>query len=432
MSPSIKSFAPVLLTFSLLAACAAKPPQVQPLASTSDVTQELDTTQRMINEQKANNLDVLAPQSFERAQDRLNKAREQAVEGQRSEKILQNIAESRAWLKEAQSKGEVTRAAAKGVSEARTAALQANAQQFYQKEFLQVDKDVRDMAEEAEKGDLDKATKKGSGLAKRYHDLEIQSVTKNFLSQAQDNLKTAQAEGAEKNAPKTYRQAETKINQTLALIYENPRNIAAIRQASMEATEASRYLLRVHQKTKQGNTEDLVLQTERQRETISGLAEGLAASSAELSHKEAALKTAEELRQDLKPEDAEVYVEGDRVKVRLKGVQFGSNQAALNKNSTALLEKVDKALGDLGVSQVIVEGHTDSVGSSQVNREISQKRAEAVQKYFASQGRVEAEKVRAIGRGSEDPIADNKTQRGRAQNRRIDLVIEPGMKTRVE
>ncbi|HEY8270893.1 MAG TPA: OmpA family protein, partial [Pseudobdellovibrionaceae bacterium] len=127
----------------------------------------------------------------------------------------------------------------------------------------------------------------------------------------------------------------------------------------------------------------------------------------------------------LKPNEAEVFVENNAVKVRLKGVQFGSNQTVLNKKSTALLEKVDQALGTVGASSIVVEGHTDSVGSAEANKEISEKRAQAVQNYLVQKGQIASDQVKAVGLGEEGAISDNKTSRGRAENRRIDLVIEP-------
>jgi outer membrane protein OmpA-like peptidoglycan-associated protein len=106
-------------------------------------------------------------------------------------------------------------------------------------------------------------------------------------------------------------------------------------------------------------------------------------------------------------------------------VQFSSNQATLNKKSTALLEKVDKVLGTLGASSVLIEGYTDSLGSPEANQAISEKRAQAVQDYLVQKGQISSSKIKAVGLGEENPISDNQTPKGRAENRRIDLLIEP-------
>lgn len=429
---SLKGQLILCVSLGLLAACAAKPPNVQPIPATADVSQELETTQRLLNEAQSNNIDVLSPKSFQRAQVKLNDARELLVRGKASDKILEDVAEARAWLSEAGAKAEVTRPAVKNVVDARSAAMKANAPVLYAKEFGKLDEEAREIAAAAEKGDLSKASKKGERVSKDYRDLEVQAITKNYVGEAQENLKLAKKAEADKNAPKTYGVTESKINYALSLIQENPRNMGAVARAGADAVDQSKFLLAVNQKTKEGNTEDLVLQSEKQKRVISGMAVGIAGAEAELAQKEAALKTAEELRSKLKPNEAEVYVEGNAVKVRLKGVQFGANQATINKKTASLLEKVDNALGTVGVSQVTVQGHTDSTGSPQANQEISLKRAQSVQDYLVSKGKLEQDQVSAVGKGSEDPISDNKTQKGRAENRRIDLLIKPDIEKGIE
>lgn len=425
MLSQFKAKIAVFAALALLAACAAKPPNVEKLPETADASAELDSTQNMLNEAKDNNLDVLAPKNYERAQTSLNEAREYLVKGKSKEKILDSIADSRAWLAEAQTRGQITRTAAKDLSDARSGAIRANAPALYPKDFKKLDEEARDLAADAEKGNLGKLDKQGSKLTQSYRKLETDSVTKNYLSEAQINLDAAKKDDAKKYSPKTYDVAQAKLDYALSLIKENPRNTTAISRASADATEQSKFLLAVNQKTKAGNTEDLVLQSEKQRRAITGLAVGLAGTEAELAQKNAALRTADELRKDLKPSEAEVFVENNIVKVRLKGVQFGSNSTKINKQSAALLEKVDKALGTVGAASVTIQGHTDSVGSPEKNKEISAERAQAVQDYMVNKGSLSSNQIRSEGLGEESPISDNKTSRGRAENRRIDLLIQP-------
>lgn len=426
---------PILSVFVLslfLGACAAKPTHVEPIAATADSAQEIELTARMISEAKEQNLDILAPKSYERAQESLADARQQMVKGKNKEKVLKNIADARGWLEEAKNKGDVTRAVAKDLPDARRGAIRANAASLYPKEFEKLEKRALSLGKDGETGSLVGGAEEGDKLTADYRELEVKALTKGVLGEAQVNLEAAKKENAPKHAPKTFQVTETKINNTMALIKENPRDTAAIRKAAADAVEQSKFLLVVAEKTKQGNTEDLVLQTEKQRRMISGLSQeqatteaNLATTEADLAQKTTALKTAEQIRSQFKPNEAEVYVEGNAVKVRLKGLQFASNKATLNKKSTALLEKVDKALGTVGASQITVEGYTDNVGNDDTNRSISQKRAEAVQGFIVSKGRLPAQNVKAVGRGEENPVSDNETPRGRAENRRIDLLIEP-------
>lgn len=432
MNRNIKMTLSLFIASAALAACASKPPNMQAIPDTADATAEVEATQKMLNAAKDNNLDVFAPKNFSRAEENLAEAREALVKGKSKEKILDRVARSRGWLEEAEARGSVTRAASKDLSDARTGAVRATAPLLYPKEFKKLDEEARELAAKAEKGDIEKLTERGERLTTGYRNLEVSSVSKMHLGDARMNLQAAKKDGAEKLSPKTYEITESKISHAQAVINENPRNMSAITAASKDALNQSRFLLMVNQKTKEGNTEDLVLQSERQMRRLSGMEAGLAATEAglaateaELHQKNAALKTAAELRKSLKPNEAEVFVENNAVKVRLKGVQFSPNSTTINKKSASLLDRVDKVLGTVGASAISVEGHTDSTGTPETNREVSEKRAEAVQNYMINKGSISSNQIKAVGMGDESPISDNKTSRGRAENRRIDLVIEP-------
>jgi len=71
--------------------------------------------------------------------------------------------------------------------------------------------------------------------------------------------------------------------------------------------------------------------------------------------------------------------------------------------------------------KVDIEGHTDNTGSAKLNKALSQKRADAIKKFFLSKG-IAADRVTATGFGSEKPVADNKTSKGRQDNRRVEML----------
>jgi outer membrane protein OmpA-like peptidoglycan-associated protein len=72
----------------------------------------------------------------------------------------------------------------------------------------------------------------------------------------------------------------------------------------------------------------------------------------------------------------------------------------------------------------VVEGHTDSQGRVQDNQELSLARAQSVRDYLVSRG-IAADRISAHGLGSERPVATNKTAEGRADNRRVEIVVQP-------
>lgn len=106
-------------------------------------------------------------------------------------------------------------------------------------------------------------------------------------------------------------------------------------------------------------------------------------------------------------------------------VLFASNQATLIAAAQRRLDEVANAiLKSNPDSTIVVEGHTDSAGKAAHNDELSQRRANSVREYLISRG-LASEKVRSVGVGSGRPIADNKSAEGRANNRRVEIVVEP-------
>lgn len=96
---------------------------------------------------------------------------------------------------------------------------------------------------------------------------------------------------------------------------------------------------------------------------------------------------------------------------------LGTAQAKLNDVADALT-KQDKD------STIVVEGHTDSQGKDAMNQELSQKRAESVRTYLVSRG-IAADRITAQGFGPSRSIADNASPEGRANNRRVEIVVKP-------
>jgi outer membrane protein OmpA-like peptidoglycan-associated protein len=104
-------------------------------------------------------------------------------------------------------------------------------------------------------------------------------------------------------------------------------------------------------------------------------------------------------------------------------VLFASNQTRLLPSAEKRLDEVAEALRDAPDRNVLVEGHTDGRGTDAYNEALSQARADAVRAYLVDRG-VAAERIRSAGMGKRAPAADNATAEGRANNRRVEIVIE--------
>jgi len=124
---------------------------------------------------------------------------------------------------------------------------------------------------------------------------------------------------------------------------------------------------------------------------------------------------------------AQVKEEARGMVITLSGaVLFVTGKSELLPSAQDQLAQVAKALQDQGeINPIVVEGYTDSVGSDANNLKLSQARAEAVRSYLVSKG-LPSDKLTANGRGKANPVASNDTPDGRANNRRVEIVVAGG------
>jgi outer membrane protein OmpA-like peptidoglycan-associated protein len=139
----------------------------------------------------------------------------------------------------------------------------------------------------------------------------------------------------------------------------------------------------------------------------------------------AAMKSLEEI--------AKVKEDARGTIITLSGaVLFKTNAASLLPIAEQQLRKVAEALNayDEG-RKIVVAGHTDSRGSSTANRRLSLARAESVRAFLVNSG-VSPDRISASGRGEDEPVADNRTAEGRANNRRVEIIVEAQSSSRGE
>lgn len=104
-------------------------------------------------------------------------------------------------------------------------------------------------------------------------------------------------------------------------------------------------------------------------------------------------------------------------------VTFDFNKSTLKSQGKTELDRVIDTLKANPSQKVLVEGHTDSIGSDAYNKRLSERRADAVRSYMVSQG-ISDSRITTRGLGESSPVADNKTKEGRAKNRRVDITFE--------
>ena len=104
------------------------------------------------------------------------------------------------------------------------------------------------------------------------------------------------------------------------------------------------------------------------------------------------------------------------------GILFDVNSSTLRPASRDNLRDLVASLEEYEGTDVLVVGHTDSTGEAVYNQALSERRADAARNFLIGAG-LEADRVTAIGRGEEEPIASNETEAGRQENRRVEVAI---------
>lgn len=422
-------------------ACSHAPKKVNYSATTSptEVAEQLTAD---IQAGYANQHDVLAGDDFLNGQKKFDRAKEQMRDGAKNEKILSTLGQARAYLDRSREIAEGRKAMVEGVLNARKMALDAGARNFppQRARLSSIDEDMRDVVGEKRIG-----PEKFSKLQSDYMDLELAAIQSTHLNTARSRVEGSKQKNAAKNTPRVLNRAEIDLRNAENVIAANRHNEQAFHEAVAKANASSDFLVAVSQKVRAGSAtlpESVAIRLVQQERSLTGLNEQLKMVESQrekgdeiMSLQDQELKKARETqaleralasaRKEFTREEADVYRDGDKLLIRLKSMQFASGRSDLPQAALAVLGKVRVVTEDLNPSQVVIEGHTDSTGSERENLSLSQKRAEAVAEFLTTSG-LDSDKVTAVGYGFKKPLGSNKSKVGRAQNRRVDVILTPG------
>ncbi|MBK7889785.1 MAG: OmpA family protein [Bdellovibrionales bacterium] len=430
------------LLAALTAGCSSEP-KVSELSAQSDPQVEIDRLDTGMKRAIGNQVDILSPDNFAQAKRARDDAMASRADNKKQGKVLHQISLAWAYLERANGVAAVANQILPGPIDARRDAIAAQADILFRKETDSIDNDLRQFTKRIEKNDTSVSDDKKVSLEANYRDIEMKALKQTYLGEAQQTLKMATDEGAEKLTPETLSWATTRILSAESSVEKNRHSIAVLTQASTEAKESANRLLKMVRDAKGSKSmrpEDFAKKVESNEKAEAQSDKNLTQASTDLALSQGRLANAtarnvrlesevaldrefESARRQFGKDEAEVYKQGDNLLLRLKGLSFASNQAVIGSSNFPLLAKVQRVIREIGATKVVVEGHTDSVGGKELNAELSTRRAEAIQAYMVSNKNVAPDRISAIGHGDSKPISSNKTAAGRAQNRRVDLII---------
>lgn len=129
---------------------------------------------------------------------------------------------------------------------------------------------------------------------------------------------------------------------------------------------------------------------------------------------------------------AEVIKAGEGIIVRFdSGILFDFDKSDLKPVAKTNIQKLVTSLNENPDTDILVVGHTDNVGRAEYNLGLSDRRAASVKSYAVAQG-LAPSRIKTQGKGASEPIASNETEEGRAQNRRVEIVISANDKMKAE
>jgi OOP family OmpA-OmpF porin len=121
--------------------------------------------------------------------------------------------------------------------------------------------------------------------------------------------------------------------------------------------------------------------------------------------------------------EANVFRQRNNVLISVHGFKFPTGSAEIRPDNFGLMNKIVKAIEEFDGSRIQISGHTDSTGSPDLNKALSNDRAQSVAKFMIDVAGLSPTRIQAEGFGQEKPVASNQTADGRAKNRRVEILI---------
>jgi OmpA-OmpF porin, OOP family len=434
----------VMLSFLSLTGCSTPPEAKLESDNPKDAISEVA---KLRGELLAKHTDVIAPEPFQKGTKNLKEAIADYKDQEEAKETMDKVTLAKSYFVKAQNEASSKSQIPNLLFESRTKALDANVRysKDLNKELASLDNDVY---EETDGFTKDLSSEEFANFQRKYIELEVKSVQYKELQVARHVVSLAESKNAKHKASMTLTDAKTSIANAETMIASNVSEPQAYNESVIKANKDAKLLDDVMKKMDEmgeGTSEKVALTLVDQDRKIGKLSDNISdlkinlfeknelnsEISQELNQKSTQLKDAssqvqfqkamDKMRRNFSNDEAAVYQQGQNLIIRLKKINFAVGSSKLPTESMDLLSKVRSIVSKLDAEQVVVEGHTDSTGSDALNQKISSGRAESVAKYLSST--TPDVEIRSVGYGETKPLETNNTKKGRALNRRVDIVV---------
>lgn len=429
-------------------------------ADVLDRQNNIKTLQQRLDAATEANVDILAPESFQKAADHLRDAYKEAQKINDRNAGDKTAEEGLALLEKAESIANRSRSVLTEALEKRSQAKAAEAHLAFKSEFVNLDRELKQAGKAIEAGKKIEGLKENASLASSYAALELRALKVTVSDKAERAYENALKSNAQRLAPLTMKDAKNELDVARKIIdlekdnYEKAEYHAE--RARYLATRA-RYIAEIltgfiKEKLTQ---EQVVLWYQDQlrdihaslpteipfdranRDVVSGFAAELRTHGSQLAEQSSDLErlkrevqkpkkvdTFDELGSIFDEKEAEVLKRDNDIIIRSYGFQFPVGKAELVPGNFTLLNKIVSVIKKFPKARIEVEGHTDATGSNDLNLRLSNQRSQNIADFLVKVAGIEQDRVSHVGLGKEKPLASNATPEGRAKNRRIEVIIK--------
>lgn len=418
---------------------------------------------KSVNRAKSRGAQLLAPESFNKALDSLESAMN-AAHNNKADKANLEASEGLKIMNKVNSDIESNREVLSEVLSARERAIDAGVVTLQADKLADLDEKLKATATLVEDGNIEKAKQRRPKLIAGYTQLELATLKLGASDLAKSAIANAKQQGAKKYAPRTLAEAEEAMALAVSILDADRTQTAKAEVQAKKAKWLAEQSASITETVKDFDRrdyrmEDVVLWHQAQLNTINEPLGGqlpfnepsdkavLSLRNAILALKDAEDKSGKQLaltekerqaRQQqeratrekfekvqamFNANEANVYLQRQNVLISAHGFQFPSGQSEIQTENFPLMNKIIRAIKIFPGARIEVAGHTDSVGSDAINKNLSQARAEKVGKFLKEVGEIEPTRITTHGYGESRPVASNETIAGRAENRRVEIKI---------
>lgn len=471
----------IMFCILLYSGCSSSKP-----APDTELTHEQETIRaqlferidNMLDAAEAVDADLYSPKNFETGMRHYTNAERQLRQERNIENIRTELDRAAAAFEKAMETAAIGSVTFQNAVQARNDALRADASIYASDSWDKAEAQFRRAAETLEAGNVNRARREAQTAENEYRTVELEAIKANYLNSARDLIRQANEQRVERTAPRTLERAKDLVRQAEVILQQDRYNTDEANRIALEAANTASHALYLNKKILQlrdenKSLEEILLSTEEPIRDIAEAAEvgiylhegpeitveeikakikayaereqihleRIRRQETELAHLRGQIADKTDLAELLEiqrqreeavnmvinlfsPREGNVFIDGNNVLIRLYGLTFPIGQSVIEPQYFTLLTKVQDAIKRFPDCRVIIEGHTDSRGSYELNQQLSEERAEAVAEYIRANIGIPLD-ITSMGYGPDSPVASNETEEGRARNRRIDVVIIP-------